>query len=369
MPIKNTNLHSAKDAKNDEFYTQLFDIENELKHYKKHFEYKTVFCNCDDPTESNFWQYFSLNFDYLKLKRLIATHYDPEKPSYMLEMYRDDGGVHSRIMKLKQNGDFRSDESIELLKQSDIVVTNPPFSLFREYVAQLMEYDKKFIIIGNMNAITYKEIFPLIKNNKMWVGVSLHGTKCNFIVPDSYTGKNVFVDTDGKRKAKINNAIWFTNLNIKKRHEKLELYKKYDPTEYPTYDNYNAINCDRVADIPVDYCESWGVTNEVFDKLNQDEWEKVRTQTFEDDIILHFIIPAKDTELRKMLSEHESGYKEKIEEALSNSIYCSGCVGVPITFLDKYCPEQFEIVQFRKGTDDKDLCYKLPIRQIGRAHV
>ena len=180
---KNTNLHQAKDAKNDEFYTQLSDIEKELKHYKHHFQDKVVFCNCDDPEHSNFWQYFSLNFDELKLKKLIATHFDKEKPSYKLEMWRDTAGVHTSIKTLKENGDFRSAESIALLKESDIVVTNPPFSLFKEYVAQLIEYKKHFIIIGSMNAITYKEIFPLIKENKMWLGNGFSGGNAYFSIP------------------------------------------------------------------------------------------------------------------------------------------------------------------------------------------
>ena len=352
MANKNTSLHSAKDAKKDEFYTQLFDIENELKHYKKHFEDKTVFCNCDDPTESNFWQYFSLNFDYLKLKRLIATHYNTTEPSYMLEMYRDDGGVHTRIADLKQNGDFRSPECIALLKEADIVVTNPPFSLFREYVAQLIEYQKKFLIIGHQNAITYKEIFPLIKENKLWLGNGFKGNVGFFKSP--YEDKAVS-SQHKEGLIRVSGVMWFTNLDHKKRHEKLELYKKYNPEEYPTYDNYDAINCDKVADIPVDYCESWGVTNEVFCKLNPCEWERVRVQRFDDDVVLNFVVPAKDTELRGMLSKHEDGYKEAIESALTDAIYCSGYVGVPITFLDKYCPGQFEIVRFRKGNDDKDL--------------
>ena len=176
MPNNNKNLHKANKAKNDEFYTQLSDIEKELKHYKEHFKDKIVFCNCDDPQESNFWQYFSLNFEYLGLKKLISTHYETDKPSYKLEIVKDisgDGkvnGLDTVRTPLKQNGDFLSPECVEILKEADIVVTNPPFSLFKEYVAQLVEYDKKFLVIGNKNAITYKEIFKLIRENLIWLG-------------------------------------------------------------------------------------------------------------------------------------------------------------------------------------------------------
>lgn len=217
--------------------TQLPDIENELKHYREHFKDKVVFCNCDDPEWSNFWQFFSLQFEFLGLKKLIATHFEDEKQSYKLEMWRDEAGVHSGIKTLQQNGDFRSPESIELLKEADIVVTNPPFSLFREYIAQLMEYDKKFLIIGNKNAITYKEFFPLLKDNKVWIG---------------YNNVKEFRQPDGSMK-KFGNIGWYTNLDIKKRHEELVLYKKYTPEEYPKYDNYDAINVDKVSDIPIDY--------------------------------------------------------------------------------------------------------------------
>lgn len=238
----NKNLHAANKAKNDEFYTQLSDIEKELKNYKEHFKDKIVFCNCDDPEYSNFWKYFSLNFDYLELKKLIATHYETEKASYKLEMYRDTAGVHTEIKTLKQNGDFRSPESIELLKEADIIVTNPPFSLFREYVAQLTEYDKKFLIIGNMNAITYKEIFPLIKDNKMWLGIN-NGPH-EFKVPDTYNKGTIRTDENGFRYAKLGNITWYTNLDIAKRHENLILYRTYNEADYPKYDNYDAINVD-----------------------------------------------------------------------------------------------------------------------------
>lgn len=272
---KNANLHKAKDAKKDEFYTQLSDIEKELKHYKKHFEGKVFFCNCDDPEHSNFWQYFSLNFDELRLKKLIATHYDREKPSYKLEMWRDASGVHSGIKTLTQNGDFRSSESIGLLKEADIVVTNPPFSLFREYVAQLMEYDKKFIIMGSINAVTYKEFFPLIKDNKVWAGFSFNKTM-EFVMPDDYVLKGkAFVDSNGKKHGFVPAIAWFTNIDIKKRHEDLQLFRRYydDPSLYPKYDNYDAIDVSKVTDIPVDYMGIMGVPVTFLDKYNPEQFE------------------------------------------------------------------------------------------------
>ena len=253
----NSNLHNAKKAKNDEFYTQLTDIEKELKHYKPHFEGKTVFLNCDDPESSNFWEYFKLNFEHLKLKKLIATHYDATQPTYKLEMTRE-GVVKTPLIG---NGDFRNAECIELLKESDIVVTNPPFSLFREYVAQLIEYDKKFLIIGNVNAITYKEIFPLIKDNKLWLGYSPRNME--FVLPDGSIS-NV-------------NSVWFTNLDISKRHQDLILYRKYDPVKYPKYDNYDAINVDKVNDIPEDYYGEMGVPITFLDKYNPEQFEIIWT--------------------------------------------------------------------------------------------
>ena len=209
---KNENLHKAKTAKNDEFYTQLSDIEKEMVHYKDHFKGKTIYCNCDDARESNFFKFFSLNFEKLGLKKLITTGYKADGQGVALIYEGDKNGnrlpdtEEITIRPLQGNGDFRSEECIEFLKESDIVVTNPPFSLFREYIAQLMEYGKKFIVLGNMNAITYKEIFPLIKDNQMWWGVSLNGTKCSFIVPEDYEGKNVYRE-NGVRYGKVNNAI------------------------------------------------------------------------------------------------------------------------------------------------------------------
>ena len=325
MANNNKALSAANKAKKDEFYTQLSDIENELRHYKEHFKGKTVLCNCDDPYESNFFKYFAINFNHLGLKKLICTCYagspvvytqlsffgeeeaigkpQTEKKPYKIEItevkdMNDDGAVdltdvelllksvNGKPKLLKGNGDFRSEECIELLKEADIVVTNPPFSLFREYVAQLIEYDKKFIIIGNQNAITYKEIFPLLKENKMWLGFGFK-RNCAHFINKHY--KDVATDTDHREgMIRVSGVVWYTNLDIQKRHEDLILYKAYSPEDYPHYDNYDAIEVSKVADIPCDYF---------------------------------------------------------------------GCMGVPITFMDKYNPEQFEIVRFRKGNDGKDLVY------------
>ena len=294
----NNNLTAAKRNKNDEFYTQLVDIENEMKHYRDHFKGKTVLLNCDDPRESKFFHYFSFNFEKLGLKKLISTCYkDPStgESSVYLEYTGDKNGnrvpdaEEIGIHPLKGNGDFRSEDSIALLKEADIVVTNPPFSLFREFVAQLVEHDKKFIVVGSMNAITYKEVFKHIKFNDLWLGVNNGGNKW-FAVPDDYdinTKSHIKIE-DGVKYIKLRNVAWFTNLDIVKRHEDLILYKKYNSDDYPTYDNYDAINVDKLTDIPMDY---------------------------------------------------------------------AGAMGVPITFLNKYNPDQFEIVKFRKGDDERDLVY------------
>lgn len=289
--MANETLSNAKKAKKDEFYTQLSDIENELRHYTQHFRGKTVLCNCDDPKVSNFFVYFVRNFKELELKRLITTCYKNNQPDLFSQNdceqavwldYRggDDNNpdvtkVAATAQPMRGDGDFRSKECIELLQQADIVVTNPPFSLFREYVAQLIKYDKKFIIIGNQNAITYKEIFPLIKENKLWQG--WHCGDMSYMVPkDSEPRATRFwIDENGQKWRSMGNVCWFTNLEHKKRAEWLDLYKHYTPEEYPKYDNYDAINVDKTADIPMDY---------------------------------------------------------------------DGVMGVPITFLDKYCPEQFEIM-------------------------
>lgn len=258
-------LQSAKSQKQDEFYTQLVDIEKELKHYKEQFKGKVIFLNCDDPLESNFWKYFALNFTHLGIKKLIATHFEREKPSYKLELTDDGFPVHT---PLRQNGDFRSPECVALLQEADIVVTNPPFSLFREYVAQLVAYNKKFLIIGNMNAITYKEVFKLIKENKLWLGI---GNPKKFRVPDDYE-KGVR-DEHGVKWQTLGNVCWFTNLDVFVRHEDLILYKQYTPEAYPCYDNYDAINVDKTTDIPVDYTGVMGVPISFLDKYNPDQFE------------------------------------------------------------------------------------------------
>jgi len=285
MNIKslNTGLRKAAKAKKDEFYTQLGDIEKELKHYKDQFRGKVVFCNCDDPRESNFVKYFSMNFEHLGLKKLIATHFQDadlftrEHP-YKLEYTGDKNA--NRIpdpdeftIEMIGTGDFRSEECIELQKEADIVVTNPPFSLFREYLAQLVEYEKKFLIIGSKNVITYKDVFPLIKENKMWLGYGFERGNAYFQTPysnDSYAS-GVYNPETGL--VKFRNVGWFTNLDTTKRHEDLVLYKKYTLAEFPNYDNYDAINVNKVADIPMDYDGFMGVPITFTDKYNPDQFE------------------------------------------------------------------------------------------------
>lgn len=284
--MANQTLHSAKKQKKDEFYTQLSDIEKELKHYKSHFNGKTVLCNCDDPRVSNFFKYFSYNFEYLGLKKLISTCYknqdadwfskhDVEKAIW-LEYNGDKNGNRVPdaneigIREFNGDGDFRSDECIELLKQADIVVTNPPFSLFREYVAQLMEYGKKFLIIGNKNAVTYKEVFKAIKENHLWLGVRNINDDMWLFLPDDEEKYEKIVDG---RKMKHIQACWFTNLDHRKRNENLILYKKYTPQEFPKYDNYEAINVDKVVDIPCDYDGVMGVPITFLDKYNPKQFE------------------------------------------------------------------------------------------------
>jgi len=318
----NKNLHKASKAKKDEFYTQMADIEKELMHYKSQFRGKVVYLNCDDPYESNFFKYFASNFNALGLKKLIATSFlpspiiatqltlpgmeAPEKPSpksksaakgdkhawkIEISQVRDedaDGAFdlkdiaklliankHNELSALKGNGDFRSDECIELLKQADIVVTNPPFSLFREYVAQLMGYKKKFLILGNVNAITYKECFKIIKDNKMWLGVSIHSGDREFQVPDDYplNAAGSRIDKDGKKYIRVKGVRWFTNFDYKERHQNFDLYKKYKPEEYPKYDNYNGINVDKTSEMPADYKGAMGVPITFLDKYNPEQFE------------------------------------------------------------------------------------------------
>ena len=320
--MANKNLNNAKIAKKDEFYTQLTDIERELQHYWQHFKDKVVLCNCDDPYESNFFKYFALRFNQLGLRKLICTCYngspvqgnelmidfgdftdEPKKIAYKVEItevkdLNGDGAVDlsdvqyllkndKNVLSTLKTGDFRAPECVELLKQADIVVTNPPFSLFREYIGQLMEYEKKFLVIGPYNAITYKEIFPLIQNNRLWLGYGFHAGNAYFKIPNDAIkeyANGVFNESTGL--VKFRNCTWYTNIDHVKRHEELDLVCRYSPEEYPHYDNYDAIDVGKTADIPYDY---------------------------------------------------------------------DGAMGVPITFLDKYNPEQFDIIKFRKGDDEKDL--------------
>lgn len=298
----NARLQQARRNKKDEFYTQLSDIEEELKHYRSFFNGKTVFCNCDDPYESNFFKYFALNFNALGLKKLIATCYSASpvmgrelplfdrmngKKAYKIEITEvvdanNDGAVDlsdveylikngkNTLSVLDENGDFRSAECVELLKQADVVVTNPPFSLFREYVAQLIEHNKKFIIIANKNSITYKEIFKLVKENRLWLGYRNINKDMWLILPDD---EQNFEKIEHGKKIKHIMACWLTNIETTKRYEEVILYKKYTPEEYPKYDNYDAINVNKVADIPADYDGVMGVPITFLDKYNPNQFE------------------------------------------------------------------------------------------------
>lgn len=254
----NKNLVKAKKAKNDEFYTQFSDIEREVDHYKSQLSGKIVLCNCDDPSRSNFWKYFKTNFHDIGLKKLISTHYKLGESTYKLEY----NGKETTKIDLVGDGDFRSDEVVKVLEESDVVITNPPFSLFREYVAQLIEFEKEFLIIGNFNAVTYKEIFPLLKENKLWIGYSPRSMK--FALPNG--------------KLKVVNASWFTNLDVTHRHEEQILYKSYNEEDYPKYDNYDAINVAKVAEIPKDYFGVMGVPITFMTKHNPEQFEILGSQ-------------------------------------------------------------------------------------------
>jgi hypothetical protein len=306
--MANKDLINAVKAKNDEFYTQISDIEKECSNYMEHFRGKTIFCNCDDPYESNFFKYFALNFSFLGIKKLIATCYagssiankelslfDDENAEnkttrmpHKIEIYEipdinQDGAIDltdvklllssdkNHLTRLKGNGDFRSQECIEILKEADVVVTNPPFSLFREYITQLVEYKKSFLIIGNTNALTYKDVFKLIKENKLSTGITNFNVGMYFIVPDTW--KKFHKIENGKKLVRNSNSCWFTNLDHKKRHEKLILYKNYTATEYPKYDNYDAIEVSAYKDIPKDYDGLMGVPITFVDKYNPDQFE------------------------------------------------------------------------------------------------
>ena len=308
------DLTKARNNKADEFYTQMPDIEAELRHYKEHFRGKVVLCNCDDPYESNFFKYFAMNFNYLGLKKLIATSYSDspvaygqlplfeiqtlksrpsaEKPACRIEITEvpdenADGAVDladvENLLKSRKNvfsflegdGDFRSAECVELLKEADIVVTNPPFSLFREYLSQLMEYQKHFLIIGNINSVAYKEIFPLFKQNILWLGVSIHSGDREFRVPDYYPleAAGCRVDENGVKYIRVKGVRWFTNLDFQQRHERITLFKKYTPQEYPFYVNYEAIDVSKTTEIPFDYDGEMGVPITFLDKYNPDQFE------------------------------------------------------------------------------------------------
>ena len=276
--MSQSNLHLAKKQKLDEFYTQIGDIERECLKYKDQFKDKVIFLNCDDPVESNFWRYFALNFTHFGLKKLVATHYESSKPSYKLELTGDmdeDGKIDDKdIVKtpLKQNGDFRSPECIEILKEADVIITNPPFSLFREYMAQLVEYEKKFLIIGSKNSVTYKEIFELIKQNKLWLGHGFAGGNAYFKTPhEKEYASGVYDPKTGL--VKFRNVAWFTNLDLDKRHEELIMYKSYDPKHYTKYDSYDAIEVSKVADIPMDWKGAMGVPITFLDRYNPDQFE------------------------------------------------------------------------------------------------
>ena len=263
--MTNDSLNKAKKAKNDEFYTLYSDIARELAHYQQHFKGKIVYCNCDNPEWSAFWRYFHINFSAMGLKKLIATY--KGNPTYKMEYVGgNDVDVTVGLMTpLEGDGDFRSQECLDILKESDIIVTNPPFSLFREYIAQLMEYGKKFIIIGSKNAITYKDFFPLLKDNKVWLG---YNSPAEFNTPEGVTKK-------------INGlSRWFTNLDIKKRHEKIVLWKTYTPEEYPKYDNYDVINVNKVAEIPDDYDGVMGVPITFMDKYNPEQFEIIDARDY-----------------------------------------------------------------------------------------
>lgn len=307
---RNSTLSAAKNAKNDEFYTQLTDIEKELRHYKQHFRGKTIFCNCDDPFESNFFKYFVLNFNRLGIKKLIATCYSgspianqqlslfdvlgqgdesANKPykAIVTQVYdrTGDGEVNmidvaelfksgeNLLEELKEDGDFRSAECLKLLTESDIIVTNPPFSLFREYIALLISLNKKFIVIGNINAVKYSDIFPLIQANKLWSGMGFNITM-DFLMPDDYSLKGkAYLDKNGKKHGYVPGIAWFTNLDLKKRHNELILVKRYDAEDYPKFDNYNAIEVSKVKDIPCDYSGVMGVPITFLSEYNPDQFE------------------------------------------------------------------------------------------------
>ena len=477
---KNTDLNKAAKAKKDEFYTQLSDIEKELCNYRTYFAGKVVFCNCDDPYESAFFKYFAMNFNALYLKKLIATCYqtsplrgtelqyyeeggqqgfasfvdavspkDISRRTYKIEITEvkdenKDGRVDladvEYLIKNKKNtltllngdGDFRSAECLELLQEADVVVTNPPFSLFREFIAQLVTYEKDFLIIGNINAITYKEVFPLIMQNRLWLGASIHSGDREFRVPDSYplNAAGCRVDDHGRKYIRVKGVRWFTNIDYDARHEDLILYKHYTPEEYPRYDNYDAIEVGKTADIPCDYFEQMGVPITYMDKYGPDQFETIgadyqvaesvvlyngkreterfylaervdknavnahdstdrqtdrQTERLSDGVTASWasrspsltnIIQINSRSLeqaraRERDSHMESGIPQAVLHSRSytangsisvslSDTGCNGIMGVPITFLDKYNPDQFEIIGIAKrGAGDPALRSKV----------
>ena len=283
--MANKFLSNAKSAKKDEFYTQLVDIENEVKHYRKHFKGATVLCNCDDPECSNFYFFFRDNFEFLGLKKLISTCYRNTNWSLFSEGKDEKAicciytGKNNPFEKrvLEQGGSFRSEECIEFLKEADIVCTNPPFSKFRDFVALLLKYQKKFLIIGNVNALKYKEVFPSVMRNEVWLGASIHSGDREFMVPDDYPleASSSRVDDKGRKFIRVKGVRWFTNLDYKERHEDIPLYKRYTPEEFPRFENYNAINVGKTSDIPCDYDGVMGVPITFMDKYNPDQFEIV----------------------------------------------------------------------------------------------
>ncbi len=286
-------LTAAKRAKKDEFYTQRVDIENELRHYKAHFKDKVVLCNCDDPRQSEFFKYFVENFEKLGLKRLIATCYRSQDVDLfsqgdcehaICQVYEGDKNGNMRldddevgVKQLRGDGDFRSPECIEILKGADVVVTNPPFSLFREYLSQLITFGKEFLIIGNVTAITHSDLFSYIKDNKLWMGASIHSGDRKFGVPEDYplNAAGCGIDENGQRFIRVKGVRWFTNLDYPKRHEMMPLYKKFTPKDFPKYDNYDAINVDKTSDIPYDYDDVMGVPITFIDKFNPEQFELI----------------------------------------------------------------------------------------------
>ena len=401
MANKNKNLNDAARAKKDEFYTQLEDIERELHHeeYQEFFKGKTVLCNCDDPYESEFFKYFAMNFNALELKKLIVTCY-AGSPVAQTELNFDTGGstehkhrneyaykvvinefkdwngdgredledIKQYILshrgsweRLQGNGDFRSAECIEILKEADVVVTNPPFSLFREYVAQLMQYDKKFVIVAPLNSVTYKEIFPLIQGNKIWLGYGFRGGDPTFKVPSYYEERETrfWIDEKGQKWRSFGNMTWYTNIPLKKYLEELLLVFSYyeNPEKYPKYDNYDAIEVSKTAMIPYDYtndrgglweCQSPSSTSITQNNLKLSEQVKAKVKDSQMDCGLKKAeLPNPSSTANANTNEFSSGGK------------CNGVMGVPITFLDKYNPNQFEIL----GCSDNGAVpdkYKLP---------